>query len=42
MTATIDEYILGKTLGEGATAKVKLGTTADGSEFALKIFKGFN
>ena len=39
MTATIDGYKLGKTLGEGATAKVKLGISADGTEFAIKIFK---
>ena len=37
-TATLDGYRLGKTLGVGLTAKVKLGTNADGGKFALKIF----
>ena len=41
-TATIDGYRLGKTLGAGLTAKVKLGTNADGTEFAIKIFKRNN
>ena len=38
MTGTIDGYKLGRTLGEGATAKVKIGTSEDGTEYAIKIF----
>ena len=35
----LDNYSLGRTLGEGFSAKVKLGTRDDGQEFALKIFR---
>lgn len=38
MTATIDNYTIGRTLGSGYTAKVKEGYQADGSKVALKIF----
>ncbi len=39
MTSTIDQYTLGKTLGSGFSAKVKLGQTPDGNEVAVKIFR---
>jgi hypothetical protein len=38
MTATIDNYTIGRTLGSGFSAKVKEGYQADGSKVALKIF----
>ena len=38
MTATLDGYTLGRTLGEGFSSKVKIGVK-DGIEYALKIFK---
>ena len=38
MPSTIGNYKLGKTLGEGVTAKVKLGTSPDGQQVAIKIF----
>ena len=34
----IDGYRLGRTLGSGYSAKVKLAFDADGNQFALKIF----
>ena len=34
-----DELTLGRTLGSGFSAKVKLGTTPDGKEYAIKIFR---
>ncbi len=39
MTSTIDQYTLGRTLGSGFSAKVKLGQTPDGNEVAVKIFR---
>ena len=39
MTATLDGFTLGRTLGSGFSAKVKLGTSQDGTEYALKIFR---
>jgi serine/threonine protein kinase len=39
MTASLDGFTLGRTLGSGFSAKVKHGTSADGSEYALKIFR---
>ena len=38
-TARIDGYTIGRTLGSGFSAKVKLGTSDDGTEYALKIFR---
>ena len=38
MTATLDGYTLGATLGTGFSAKVKRATDQNGNEFALKIF----
>ena len=38
MTSFIDSYTLGRTLGEGFSAKVKVGVAPDGTEYALKIF----
>ena len=35
--ATINEYTLGRTLGSGFSAKVKIGVKDD-TEYALKIF----
>ena len=37
--SSIDNYTLGRTLGEGFSAKVKHATTEDGTEYALKIFR---
>ena len=39
MTATLDGFTLGRTLGSGFSAKVKIGTSQDGTEYALKIFR---
>jgi len=39
MTATLDGFTLGRTLGSGFSAKVKLGTSQDNQEYALKIFR---
>ena len=39
MTATLDGFTLGRTLGSGFSAKVKVGTSADGTDYALKIFR---
>ena len=39
MTSTIDGFTVGRTLGSGFSAKVKLGTALDGTEYALKIFR---
>lgn len=36
---TLDGYALGRTLGTGASAKVKAARAEDGKEYALKIFK---
>ena len=38
MFATLDNYVLGRTLGSGFSANVQVGMTPDGSEYALKIF----
>ena len=38
MTTTLDNFTLGRTLGSGFSAKVKVGQAPDGSEYALKIF----
>jgi len=35
----IDGFTLGRTLGSGFSAKVKIGTAEDGTEYALKIFR---
>ena len=35
----LDNYTLGKTLGSGFSAKVKLGTLPNGDQHALKIFR---
>lgn len=37
MIAKIDRYILGKTLGVGFSAKVKMATDPEGNNFAIKI-----
>lgn len=42
MTSTLDSYTVGRTLGSGFSAVVKVGTNADGEEFALKIFRKDN
>lgn len=39
MSSTIGNYTLGRTLGSGFSAKVKLGTDPEGNEFAVKIFR---
>lgn len=39
MPSHIDGFSLGKTLGSGFSAKVKLATSQDGTEYALKIFR---
>jgi serine/threonine protein kinase len=39
MTSTLAGYTIGRTLGSGFSAKVKLGTASDGSEYAVKIFR---
>ena len=39
MPSTIDGFTIGKTLGSGFSAKVKLATSQDGTEYALKIFR---
>jgi len=39
MTSTLDGFTLGRTLGSGFSAKVKIGTSQDGTEYALKIFR---
>jgi MAP/microtubule affinity-regulating kinase len=42
MARRIDEYTLGRTLGQGSYGKVKIGTRADGQRFALKYSKHSN
>ena len=37
-SARLDRFRLGRTLGKGAQAKVKVGIDQDGRKFALKIF----
>ena len=37
--ARIDGYTIGRTLGSGFSAKVKLATSSDGTEYAIKIFR---
>ena len=37
--ARLDNYILGATLGKGASAKVVEATDPEGNEWAIKIFK---
>ena len=39
MTSTVGQYTLGRTLGSGFSAKVKLGTNPSGDQFAVKIFR---
>lgn len=39
MTSTIGQYSLGRTLGSGFSAKVKLATNQDSAQFAIKIFR---
>jgi serine/threonine-protein kinase RIO1 len=39
MTAYIGNYQLGRTLGSGFSAKVKLATVQDGTQYAIKIFR---
>ena len=38
LSGTIDNYKIGKTLGEGYSAKVKLAVDEEGNQVALKIF----
>ena len=38
LTGKVGDYNLGRTLGQGATAKVKIGEK-DGEDFAVKILK---
>ena len=38
-TTTLDGFTLGRTLGSGFSAKVKLAKSQDGTEYALKIFR---
>ena len=38
MTDTLDNFTLGRTLGTGFSAKVKVGQAEDGTSYALKIF----
>lgn len=38
-TYLVDKYTLGRTLGAGASCKVRLAKDADGNRFAAKIFK---
>lgn len=38
MPSKLDQYTITKTLGKGASAIVKLGSTSDGKRVALKIF----
>ena len=42
MPSTIDGFTIGRTLGSGFSAKVKVGIAQDGTEYALKIFKKSN
>lgn len=42
MTSTLDSYTVGRTLGSGFSAVVKVGTNPAGEEFALKIFRRDN
>lgn len=42
MPSTLDHYTCIKTLGSGISAKVKLGQTADGKRYALKIYDKSN
>ena len=37
-SGAIDNYTVGKTLGEGYSAKVKLAVDEEGNQVALKIF----
>ena len=39
MPSQIGPYQLTKTLGSGGQGQVKLGTIADGSQFAVKIMR---
>ena len=39
MTTTLDGFTLGRTLGQGFSAKVKHATAHDGKVFAIKIFR---
>ena len=39
MPSTLGKYILGKTLGSGASCKVKIGKSSDGKFYAVKIIK---
>lgn len=39
MSSTIGQYTLGRTLGSGFSAKVKLATDPNGNRFAIKIFR---
>ena len=36
---TLDEFTLGRKLGEGATAKVYRGEDECGNSFAIKVFR---
>lgn len=38
MSARLDGFTLGRTLGSGFSAKVKVGIDSEGNEYALKIF----
>ena len=37
--ATLDKYMILKTLGVGRTARIELATNKRGKKFALKVFK---
>ena len=38
MPTTLGKYIVGRTLGSGASCKVKLAKDAEGTRYAIKIF----
>lgn len=38
MNGTLDRYTLRKELGMGASAKVYVGETQDGTQYAVKVF----
>ena len=38
VSAKLDDFTIGRKLGQGFSAKVKIGVAPDGTERALKIF----
>ena len=40
MPTTLNQYILGRTLGSGVSCKVKLAKDATGTRYAIKIIHG--